>query len=173
VTWVYTPRGTIPDGGGDDNPDPGNKDPCKDETAVAFYKGHLSDAALLAKDLNFPVEFILAVSADESAFGESNIAKKAHNFFGIRAGGANALPEPFTTSGGAKVSQYNPTNGYLASGQDFVALEKGNPDAHGATDPTKFFTAMHDKFALGLTLEAYVSKMTSMEGLVAGRLKCP
>jgi hypothetical protein len=160
-------------GGGAWDPDAGNKDPCKNGTAVAFYKGHLSDATLLAKDLNVPVEFILAVSADESAFGESNIAKNAHNFFGIWAGGANALPEPFTTSEGAEVSQYNASNGYLASGQDFLASEKGNPDAYGATDSTKFFTAIHDKFGVGLALEAYVSKMTAIQGFVAARLKCP
>ncbi len=168
---ISRPRPVNPDP--PENPPPKHPDPCINKKAVAFYKEHLSDAKTLAQSLNVSVTFVLAVSADESAFGTSPIAKNANNFFGIWAGGANALPEPYKTSGGTLVSKYDAAKGYLFPGMDFVASEQLNPKAYGAKDAANFFKAIYDKFGVGLTENAYVDKMTNIESMVAYRLNCP
>ena len=97
--------------------------------------------------MNVPVEFVMAVSEAESTFGKSNIFKHTNNYFGQHAGAANATGT-WTTDGGVEVSSYlGLADPYMASGLDFVASEKGR--ASNVTDPTQFFTLIHDKYGVG------------------------
>jgi hypothetical protein len=135
---------------------------CKDRRAVNFIKSHLADAQSLAAQLRVPVEFVLAVSEDESRFGTSDIALMASNYFGFWAGGGHSTGT-YITSGGTGVSSYNGLpDPYVASGQDFVDSEIGNPSAVGTTDVLQFFTAIHNKYARGSTTAQYVRKMISV-----------
>ncbi len=100
-------------------PPPPTHPQCNDTRAVTFIQEHLDDATQLAAQLQVPVEFVLAVSADESQFGTSPIAKRAHNYFGVHAGGINSTGT-FKTDGGAFVSSYNGVSDpYFASGMRF------------------------------------------------------
>jgi RHS repeat-associated protein len=55
--------------------------PCANKADVAFLKNNLADAAKLAAALNVPVQFVLAVAADESQYGGYPTAIAANNFF--------------------------------------------------------------------------------------------
>ena len=155
------------------DPDRHAGSPCANRLAVNFIKSHLSDAQALAKELNVPVQFVLAVSEDESTYGTSNVAKKAFNFFGIWAGGANSTGT-YTTVGGTPVSSYNRSEDpYFASGQDFVNAEIKNTGAVGATNANQFFTAIHNKFGLGSTTVQYVDKLTKIANMTILRINCP
>ncbi len=65
--------------------DPCNRDDPRNANFFNFMDAHRPDAQALASQLRVPVEFILGVSAAESAYGGSNIAQNAHNFFGLHA----------------------------------------------------------------------------------------
>ena len=138
-----------------------------------FIKANLDDAQALADQLKIPVQFVLAVSIDESDFRRSNIAMQAHNYFGIHTGGANSTGT-YTTSQGLRVSSYTGSDDpYFDSGQDFVNTEVGNRAAFGATTADKFFTAIHDQYGLGATTEEYVNNMRSIARITALRITCP
>jgi hypothetical protein len=54
---------------------------------VAFVKNNQADAQRIADDLQIPIEWVLTVSAQESAWGRSPVAQNANNYFGIGKGG--------------------------------------------------------------------------------------
>jgi Mannosyl-glycoprotein endo-beta-N-acetylglucosaminidase len=92
---------------------------CNAKQAVSFIHTNQAAAATIAQRLNVPTQNILGLSGIESAWGQSNAALQANNFFGLH-GGANA---PFATgvwytSGGVAMSSFP---SYLASGQSFAA----------------------------------------------------
>jgi hypothetical protein len=108
----------------------------------------------------------MAVSEAESTFGSSNITQNTNNFFGIHAGGGNSTGT-YTTSGGAQVSSYlGLPDGYLASGQDFVSTEG---HVSGITDPTQFFTTIHDRYGIGTPNN--VATMDKIESVTAARIQ--
>jgi RHS repeat-associated protein len=151
----------------------GGWDPCANKEAVAFYKSHLADAQTLAGKLKVPVQFVLAVSADESKFGTSDVAKNANNFFGLWAGAPGASGK-WTTSGGTDVAKFAGPDGFLSSGRSFVAIaQRLVSNLKDPADPGQFFTALHAKFGLGSSTADYVEKMESVADAAAQRLKCP
>jgi RHS repeat-associated protein len=163
-------------GGVDDAPPKegtGGWDPCANKEAVAFCKSHLADAQTLAGKLKVPVQFVLAVSADESKFGTSDVAKNANNFFGLWAGAPGAIGK-WTTSGGTDVAKFAGPDGFLSSGRSFVAIaQRLASNLKDPADPGQFFTALHAKFGLGSSTADYVEKMESVADAAAQRLKCP
>lgn len=156
------------------HPQPKPPSYCNNTRVVNFIQSHYDDALNIAAGLGVPVEFVLAVSEDESAYGSSPIARQAQNYFGIWAGGANSTGT-YTTSRGTNVSSYVGTyDPYLASGTDFMLSELGNADAVDTWDADQFFAAIHDKFALGMSVHQYVDKMIQIVNMTELRLtKCP
>jgi RHS repeat-associated protein len=146
-------------------------DPCANKNAVSFIKAHLSDAQTLAADLNVPVAFILAVSEDESAFGSSNYALQANNYFGLWPGAPGNIGT-YTSPKGGRVSIFSGPDGFLSSGQSFVNLV--DPWENGVTNPDQFFAALHNvyKFGAGSTTNGYVSMMDNIASMTAARINC-
>lgn len=76
---------------------------------VTYVTGHLADAVRLSGLSAVPQDWILAWSADESAYGTSSIANKSGNYFGWH--GKGDIPCP---SGTNKLTGC--FSGYYASG---------------------------------------------------------
>jgi len=150
-------------------PKPVATDPC------GFIRLHWSEAVDLAKTLKVPPEFVMAVSADESYWGTSNICQSnvANNFFGIHAGAPGALPDPYWTDPPppdkpVAVSRF-PGNGYVNSGEAFVAIE--TQWAAKETNPEEFFKKIH-QHGYGTTNPHYVTDMMKVLASVKTRSKC-
>jgi RHS repeat-associated protein len=122
-----------------DSTDPTNR------LVLGFIGAHLSDASLLATQLDVPVENILGLSGEETGYGKSNIARTANNYFGLHAGAPGSLGNPFVTGGGARVARF-PTypDPFLASGQSFVQRFGGL--VQGQSDPNAFANALVPDF---------------------------
>lgn len=154
-----------------------NNKACNAQPATGFVKAHQTDAATLAQQMSqmvgsqVPTNFVLAMAGDESTYGTSNIATGANNYFGLWAG-APGSTGPW--SGNTIVAEFPAGNGFLISGRSYVQVAA--PLLSGVTNvsnSTMFFTAMHKKFGVGSTPQAYVSKMTSVAAMTAIRMRCP
>jgi len=140
--------------------------PCNNKQAVSFVRSHLADAQTLASSLGVPVQFVLAVSEDESTFGQSHVFGISHNYFGQHAGAAHATGTATTDDGALVSSYFGLSDPYWASGLDFVASEIDR--AFGITDPLTFFTRIHDKY--GVETAGYADKMVNIAAAAAARI---
>ncbi len=142
---------------------------CNAQPATSFMQTHQADAATLANELHVPTNYVLAVAGDESAYGTSNIAVGANNYFGLHAGAPGSIG-PW--SGNPIVAAFAPGGGFMASGQSFVQIAspllKGLPSP---ISPTSFFTALHAKWGIGT--RNYVSKMVQSSQMAQTRMSCP
>ena len=143
---------------------------CNNPQAVGFIKANLADATTLATNLNVPVQLVLAVSANESSFGTSNIALAANNFFGLWAG-APGQTGTYTTPNGAVVAAFSGPDGFLASGNSFVQLVQGS--ASGITDASTFFQTLHDVYGFGAgeSTPQYIADMLPVANATLGRIQ--
>jgi RHS repeat-associated protein len=145
---------------------------CDNKEAVAFVKDNLEDAKKLADKLQVPVQFVLAVSANESTYGQYPTAIAANNIFGIHSGSipeANGSTGPY--SGNPIFAAWKPgTNGFLGSGNAFGSIAMSD-NAKGMKNPRDFFTAIHKQFGVGTP--SYVSDMLKVLNAVTVRLTCP
>jgi uncharacterized FlgJ-related protein len=80
------------------------KDPTN-KKVLDFLRKYQIDAQQVALKLDIPVTWLLGLSATECAFGTSNIARNANNFFGQTAGASGSIGY-FTTSKGVKVAKF-------------------------------------------------------------------
>jgi RHS repeat-associated protein len=145
---------------------------CANKAAVKFVKSNQADAKKLADKLNVPVEFVLAVAADESQYGQYPTAVAANNYFGIHAGAianANGSIGPYANN--PIFAAWAPgTDGFLGSGNAFASIAKSD-NASGETNATNFFTDIHAQFGVGTV--NYVNNMLNVLKAVKARLKCP
>jgi RHS repeat-associated protein len=166
--------GGCPSGGGGGGGRAHN--PCNDTADVAFVKStsNLADAQTLAGKLAVPVQWVLAVAADESLYGTYPTAQAANNYFGIHSGPvavANGSTGPY--SGNPIFAAWAPgADGFLGSGNAMVAYAQ-NDGAGGATNASAFFSAIHAHFGVGKSLSDYVSEMTQVLDGVTSRMNCP
>jgi uncharacterized FlgJ-related protein len=93
-----------------DEKDPTNK------KVINFILKYQNDAQEIASLLGIPKEWLMGLSATESAYGTSNIARKAKNFFGQTAGASGNIGF-YLTSQGAKVAKFK---NFKASAQSFA-----------------------------------------------------
>jgi RHS repeat-associated protein len=98
-------------GGQSGPPAPPNK-ACGVQPATGFMQVHKADAATLANELHVPTNYVLAVAGNESAYGTSNIAVGANNYFGLHAGAPGSIG-PW--SGNPIVAAFAPNGGFMAS----------------------------------------------------------
>ncbi len=59
---------------------------CNNTEAVRFIQKYKNDCEIIANQLEVPVEFILAVAAKESRYGQGRIATEYNNFFNAWSG---------------------------------------------------------------------------------------
>jgi len=146
--------------------------PCANKADVAFLKNNLADAAKLAAALNVPVQFVLAVAADESQYGGYPTAIAANNFFGIHAGSiaVNAgSTGPY--AGNPIFAAWAPgTDGFLGSGNAMVTMALSD-GAKGVMNALQFFTDINKQFGVGNS--KYASNMVDILSSVTARLNCP
>ena len=142
---------------------------CSVQPATSFMQTHAADAATLANELNVPTNYVLAVAGNESAYGTSNIAIGANNYFGLHAGAPGSIG-PW--SGNPIVAAFAPSGGFMASGQSFFQL--ASPLLNGLSSPispTSFFTALHAKW--GIETPNYVQNMVQSANMAQIRMNCP
>ena len=128
-----------------------------------------ANAAKLAGELGVPTSYVLAVAGNESAYGTSNIAVGANNYFGLHAGAPGSIG-PW--SGNPIVAAFAPSGGFMASGQSFVQI--ATPLISGLSSPispTSFFTALHAKWGIGTP--NYVQNMVQAANMAQVRMSCP
>ena len=116
--------------------------PCSAKKS-AFIGSNLAAAQQVASQLNVPVANILGLSAEETRYGTSSVAMNANNFFGIHSGAPGSIGT-YTTSGGAGVSMFPASTGFLSSAQSF-AINFGSL-VNGVSDPTAFAQALVPNF---------------------------
>ena len=97
--------------------------------------------------------------------GTSSVALNANNFFGIHAGAPRSIGT-YVTSGGAKVSMYPVSPGFLSSGLSFAA-NFGNL-VNGVGSPTAFAQALVPKFN---TANAATGGNPNFVNLVSGTIR--
>ena len=157
----------------------GGAGPCNNQVAVGFVNSHMADALQLANALQVPVQFVLAVSADESTYGTSLAAAgstakgvtPAYNFFGIWYGDvakANDSIGPWKFQ--PTLAAYTSADGYADSGLAFVAFAKSD-GAAGVTDALQFFTDIQAQF--GVTTPDYAKKMVGVVNSIIAFMNCP
>jgi len=143
--------------------------PCSVQPATGFIRAHQADAATLADELGVPTNYVLAVAGNESAYGTSNIAVGASNYFGMHAGAPGSIgPWP----GNPIVAAFASSEGFMASGQSFVQV--ASPLLQGLSSPissTSFFTALHAKWGIGTT--NYVQRMVQQAKMAQIRMNVP
>jgi RHS repeat-associated protein len=110
---------------------------------ISFIKANSTAAAQVASQLNVPTANILGLAAEETGWGTSSIALNANNFFGIHAGAPGNIGT-YTTAGGATVSMFPASTGFLSSAQSF-ATNFGSL-VNGISNPTAFAQALVPKF---------------------------
>ncbi|MBS0575786.1 MAG: glucosaminidase domain-containing protein [Proteobacteria bacterium] len=110
---------------------------------AAFIAANSKAAAQIATQLNVPAENVLGLSAEETGWGTSSIAMNANNFFGIHAGAPGSIGT-YVTSGGARVSEYPASTGYLSSGLSFAS--NFGSLVQGISDSAAFAQALVPKF---------------------------
>jgi RHS repeat-associated protein len=116
--------------------------PCSAKKS-AFINANSNAASQVASQLNVPTANILGLAAEETGYGTSSIALSAHNFFGIHAGAPGSIGT-YTTAGGATVSMFPASTGFLSSAQSF-ATNFGSL-VNGVANPTAFAQALVPKF---------------------------
>ncbi len=142
---------------------------CNSQPATSFDKAQAANSANLASELHVPTNYVLAVAGNESAYGTSNIAVGANNYFGLHAGAPGSIG-PW--SGNPIVAAFPASGGFMASGQSFVQL--ASPLLGGLNQPispTAFFTALHAKWGIGTP--NYVSNMVQSAQMAQIRMNCP
>jgi hypothetical protein len=121
---------------------PANTGNCSGKK-TSFIKANSIPAAKVASQLKVPTANILGLAAEETGWGTSSIALNAHNFFGIHAGAPGNIGT-YTTNGGATVSMFPASTGFLSSAQSF-AVNFGSL-VNGISNPTAFAQALVPKF---------------------------
>jgi RHS repeat-associated protein len=182
-SWIYVYDIPVTSSAGDDSDDadyldspPGgggagggagpasNVPPCSAKKS-AFINANSGAAGQIASQLNVPTANILGLAAEETGWGTSSIALNANNFFGIHAGAPGNIGT-YTTSGGARVSMFPASTGFLSSGQsfgtNFGSLVKG------VSNPTAFARALVPKFN---TAKAATGGNPNFVRLVSGTIK--
>jgi len=164
-------NGPIKRGGGTSEKKPFNY--CSNKGAVKFVKDHTADAKKIANNIQVPFQFVLAVSANESSYGQYPTAAAANNYFGIHSGPipkANGSTGPY--SGNPILAAWAPgTNGFLGSGNAFATMV-WRAGAAGSNNPEAFFGTIHKGY-FGVNTPDYVSDMLSILDAINARLKCP
>jgi hypothetical protein len=145
--------------------DPANNAPPCSATKSAFINANSGAAGQIASQLNVPTANILGLAAEETGWGTSSIALSAHNFFGIHAGAPGSIGT-YTTTGGARVSMFPASTGFLSSGQSF-ATNFGSL-VNGVSNPTAFAQALVPKFN---TANAATGGNPNFVRLVSGTIK--
>ncbi len=179
--FFFTALGLFGSGPGPVNPDlwdihhdKPEHDPCdernpKNKRYLDFIRGHLADAKKLAGELHDLVQDVLGLSALESGFGGSNIAGRAHNFFGLKAP-APGETGTYLNAEGETFASFPSATGFLSSGQSFVA-EVGR-FVTGVSDARTFADTLHHH-GFGVENPDYVNSLINVIGNVAQRLDCP
>jgi RHS repeat-associated protein len=151
-----------------------NREDPTNAKVLDFIQAHRADAQAIASQLNVPVQNILGLSAQESAYGLSAIAQGANNYFGLHAG-APGSTGTYTTSGGATVSAFPSATGYSSSGQAFATMygslvqDRANAAAFANSLVPKFNTANAKTGGNPDFLKA----VTGAIAAIASRLNCP
>jgi RHS repeat-associated protein len=144
---------------------------------LGFMDKYKADAQELSNGTGTPWEWILAVGAEESAYGGSTISGAGgNNFFGLHVGGQSDTSRylfqistmPTTEDGW--MATFAPATGFLDSGYNFMILEK--PFITGATGVNAFASAIH-QHGYGTTNPDFVSLLTNVVGLIKAREDCP
>jgi Mannosyl-glycoprotein endo-beta-N-acetylglucosaminidase len=139
-------------------------DPCDEsapvnQTYLNFIQAHVTDARIIAVQLNVPVANVLGLAGEESTFGTSRFAAEGNNFFGLHA------PEPgqsgTLTALGNRTVQVStfPSPGFLNSGRAF-AQTKGSY-VRGVNDPDTFATILHHH-GFGIGRSSYVANLANV-----------
>lgn len=114
------------------------KNLCNTPIAVAFVARYKADAAIIAKQLDVPVENILGLAAEETQYGQGRVAKEFNNYFSMHAPAPLQLREaPVQGSTKVKVAVYA---SFLQSGQSFAA--RFGSAIRGRGEPKAFATAL-------------------------------
>jgi hypothetical protein len=130
-----------------------------------FVDAHLADAQRVADQLAVPVENILGVSAEESAWGESRFAIEGNNFFGLH------YPAPFATGylparrGPARVATFA---SYADNLRSFAAI--AGSLVRGVSDPSDFAAALQNSGKFGIDTRTGQKRPDYVPG-VAGTIR--
>jgi len=179
------PTAPGPEGNRQPTPLPPQCDPSNPVNAkfLDFIDSNRDDAQKLAQQLSVSVQDILAVAAEESAFGDTTISNLAanNNFFGLHNGSS-----PFPGQTGTYYTHpikgrpvatptFSDATGFYDSGEVFVNLEKPwLSQAANPSDPTTFATIIGQHGYGPRNGDAGFVKM--MKGVINGfriRLNCP
>lgn len=132
----------------------------------SFMNAHQADAAQVAAQLGVPVQDILGLAGQESAWGTSSIAVNDNNFFG-QHGGAPGESGTTKTSKGVSVAVFS---SFAASAQSF-ATAFGSL-VQGKADPAAFAQALIPKFNSGKAPGGNPNFANVVKGAIQSVINC-
>ncbi|EDR8206791.1 hypothetical protein GRN67_002004 [Salmonella enterica subsp. enterica serovar Weltevreden] len=146
---------------------------CNNTEAVRFIQKYKNDCEIIANQLEVPVEFILAVAAKESLYGQGRIATEYNNFFSMHGPAQLQL---------SKVHPQGSHDVWVATYTSFLNCAKSFAIRFGSAvrkikDPKQFAQALiESRFNSGKSSNGghtgYASELVAMIGMVKRRMAC-
>ena len=155
--------------------------PCdrNDPTNATFFNfmnAHKADAQELADGNGIPWEWILAVGAEETGWGQKGIVTNTNNFFGLHVNGKRDIyhyvyqVSTYLSQQDGWVATFGQQTGFLDSGYNFLLVEK---QWIAGAQTIGDFAADINKHGYGVGNPNFVSLVSNVTGLIQARENCP